>query len=200
MALFLEGIRSVSQACTLPLLLAALVFMIAAGRHGLAAVIAYLFGAGLVAWARFAAVLPLGFVEDHAVVGALIVLVAVLLVGLASEGPTRQAFVVAGAALGGGVGAVVWRPCVGTEFGTVLNNAQTQTLPTLLPMMIYVAGVGLIALAIGLVPLAVPRVARIMNRQETRWAGTGLGVLLALAMATGLWGELIEELLVVSTS
>ncbi len=84
------------------------------------------------------------------------------------DGPQRRQVVGAGAFVGGAIAAAVWQPCVGTELAGIVNDAPTDRLGALMPIAVYVAGTALVALAIALLPTAVPAVRRVARWPRRR--------------------------------
>jgi len=135
MSLFGEAIRSAFLPCSFALLIPAVV-VTALSRSStlLATVGVYLTAASLLAWLPFIRVTtPL----DHNLGGA-IALGAGLTIFLKTRG--LGASLGAGALLGAFAGST-WLPCVGAEFGGILNSGLEQPSSALIPMLIYVLGV-----------------------------------------------------------
>lgn len=199
MGVFLEGVEAVAQPCTLPLLISALVFIFAAGVNAPIAAFAHLGGVAMMAWLRFTRLVTLDVTDGPAVVAGVIVAASAMAIAFAPAG-RRRLFAGVGAALGGAVAAVVWRPCVGFELGSVLNDAPTDRVGTFIPVVLYVTGASLVSMVVALLPVAVPRIGGWMAQ---RWVSTGgaiMGVVLGLLMAVGVWSDLVDEMLRLSTA
>lgn len=194
-ALFVEGVGAIAQACTLPILLSAGIFALAAGANLGLAVVAHTVGLAFMAWARFGRVVIVDFADGPAVVAGLVVAAVALTVALTPAGPYRRHVVGGGAFVGGVVAAAVWQPCVGAELAGVVNAAPTDRLGSLIPMVVYVAGTALVMFAIALLPTALPAARTILEARTATVTGAALGVALGAAMAVGLWGDVVNELL-----
>jgi hypothetical protein len=194
-ALFVEGVGAIAQACTLPILLSAGIFALAGGANLGLAVVAHTAGLAFMAWARFGRVVTIDIADGPAVVAGLVVAAAALTVALMPAGRYRRRVVSGGAFAGGAVAAAVWQPCVGTELAGVVNTAPADRLGSLAPMLVYVAGTALVVFAIALVPIATPTAHRILEARTVTITGAALGVALGAAMAIGVWGDVVNELL-----
>ncbi|MEL6986075.1 MAG: hypothetical protein AAFO29_26840, partial [Actinomycetota bacterium] len=101
---------------------------------------------------------------------------------------------VGGGLLAGAASAELWRPCVGLEFGQVLNSLPDRGLSGLGLMAVYLLGVLSPLAAVGALHHLVPE-------QHREWAEpwmAGVGALalgaLALATAVGLHDDLVGKL------
>ncbi len=195
MGIFLEGVGAIRQPCTLPILLSSLVFVLAAGGRSPLAAGAFVGGAALMAWLRFASLLSVDLSGANAVVGGLLVAVAAIAVGLPSAGWGRVAVVGGGSAAGGAVAAAIWRPCVGSELAGVLDTAPGSPAGALVPLIAYVVGVCLLTLAAGLLVVAWPRLSGPLHSVPVTRGASLAGVMIGASMALGWWGDLVDELL-----
>lgn len=191
MALFLEGVEAISQPCSLVVLLPALALVLV-GRAGRATIaLSYLCAASLLMWAKAA---------GHWSVSPRGTIVVVIALGIAATfggalRPTAESAWFTGAGMmGGAIAGWMWQPCVGAEFGAVLNDASGGRPLTLLSMVVYVAGVLLPALMVAALPTAVPPVRRSLDHGVTRVAGLVFGAAYALTVAVGRYDDLVGEL------
>jgi cytochrome c biogenesis protein CcdA len=100
---------------------------------------------------------------------------------------------------GAAVVVALWRPCVGTELGNVVSAAGHDRLGAMIPTVVYMTGLGSLIVAVGLVPVALPAVARLAERRAVIRAGIVSGLGLGALVALGWWAELADELLRLST-
>lgn len=200
MALFLEGVDAVAQPCTLPLLVFSVAFVVAAAREAPIAAVAFLGGAAVMAWARFAGVTTLDLAEDHFLVGGGLVVAAATLTGLAPEGVQRRPLVASGSFVGGALAAALWRPCVGASLGALLNDAPQRGIASLPSFALYILGAGLLVVAVGLLPIAVAPLGRLVDRRAVSLAGVVIGIGLGVVLALGWWGGVVDELVRLSSA
>ncbi len=101
---------------------------------------------------------------------------------------------IGGGLLAGGASAELWRPCVGLEFGQVLNSLPDRGPSGFGLMAVYLLGVLSPLLALGAIHHLVPE--RIRERAEPWLAVVGTVALGALALATavGLHDDLVGKL------
>ena len=96
--------------------------------------------------------------------------------------------------LAGGAAAELWRPCVGDEYGQLLNELPQRGLSGLALQAVYLVGTLSPLIALGALHHLVPD--RILVKLEPIWAvvgGTGLA-LLSLATAVELHDDLVGKL------
>lgn len=189
---YVEGFEAVRQPCTLPLLLSALVFALAAGRGAPLAVIAHVGGAAILAWARFTQLWTVDVTGFTAILAGGTVAAAAVFVARRRR---DRAAIVLGAGLGGAIAAAVWRPCVGSQLGAIINDAPDHRISALVPTIAYVAGLSTLALVIASVPSAFPSLGAATTSTPVVVTGAALGVALGLAMAVGIWDDVVLELL-----
>ena len=188
MSLFGEAIRSAFLPCSFALLIPAVVVTaLSRSSTRLATVGVYLTAASLLAWLPFIRVTtPL----DHNLGGA-IALGAGLTIFLKTRG--LGASLGAGALLGAFAGST-WIPCVGAEFGGILNSGLEQPSSALIPMLIYVLGVLMpIGVIIALLEF-VPAARRLIERHAVRWTAVGIGAALGVVVLVGAYPTLLSEL------
>ncbi|CAN5769049.1 hypothetical protein BH24ACT15_BH24ACT15_24590 [soil metagenome] len=203
-----EGIRASIEPCSLALLLPALgATVLGRRRAGVVAVVVWLI-AGCLAWAQAAVLLsipargPIGaFLATAAVTGA------VLLWrqghrSRAGHGPDILSSVwlaIAGAALIGGAAGLLWRPCVGPELGTILSAAPGQPFAQLIPLMIYLAGLLLAAIAVAALTYSSRIAARAIMSMPVQIGALIPIVGLAVILLTGRYGQIIGALVKASS-
>jgi len=201
---FVEGVRSLGQACHL-VILAPVALTIVAARGRWPAVVGAVGGVVLGGWLfvtdRFG---PITDVELR--VTAVVLVVAVAAVGFpgifrrdrpswarglgnAVQSPLGTAGITAG------VGVMVaqwWRPCVGVELGSILTAAPDDPWGELLPTIGFMLGVSIPLIVIGLVYAAWkpgPSTVKTLG-----WAGSVLTVGLAVSVIAGQHGEIVSRL------
>jgi len=194
LAAFAEAIRATTQPCTLLLLLPALVMaVITRGRW--APFVAICIGAVLGGWLFIANVVALsdGPLQISGVlVGAMII--------LAITSPSvpwlcwadHRSIETATAGVVGFVATLWWRPCIGTELGSILTSARDGVVGQLPGVSAYMLGTMMPVLAAVLVVRAIdpaPETAR-----RVTWVAGGIGVVVAGALAIGRHDELVTTL------
>ncbi len=196
MALLFEGFESALMACSLIVILPGLAAVLSAGRSVVPALAAYAVAVAALSWLRFS---DRGGGVGPALIALALGLATVLLVGpvLAGRRPSTARVdvpVIGGGFMAGVAAAELWRPCVGFEFGQVVNGLPGRGPSGFALMAVYLAGV--LSPLIGVVAIHQLLPDRIRERIEP-WSlaigGTALG-LLALATAAGLHDELVGKL------
>ena len=198
MATFLEGVESISLPCTLIILLPLVALLFAAKAHRLFTVIAYLTATSVMMWARA------GRLWDIESTGAVTLVITAAIVGsfalVVTRAEIRPGRVALAGLLAGGIAGWLWEPCVGTQFGEILNNAETDRLSTLALMHIYVAGTLLPAVLFAVVPHAAPTTKRLLHHRHLRSVGVTLGLVYASTVAIGRYDDLVAELVRISST
>lgn len=193
-ASFAEAIRATTQPCTLLLLLPAIVMAIVTCGRWLAFA-AICVGAVLGGWLFVANVVALDGWQLQ--LSGLLVVTAI---GLALIAPSvRQlnwaATSGAQAALAGVVTFVAtlwWRPCIGAELGAILTGARTSVAGELPGITAYMLGTMVPVLAVVLVVRAIDPSPTATRR--IGWCASGVGLVVAAAMAAGRHDELVTTL------
>ena len=193
-ASFAEAIRATTQPCTLLLLLPAIVMAIVTCGRWLAFA-AICVGAVLGGWLFVANVVALDGWQLQ--LSGLLVVTAI---GLALIAPAvRQlnwaATSGAQAALAGVVTFVAtlwWRPCIGAELGAILTGARTSVAGELPGITAYMLGTMVPVLAVVLVVRAIDPSP--MATRRIGWCASGVGLVVAAAMAVGRHDELVTTL------
>ena len=192
-----EGIGVITWACTLTALVPGLALVLVARRARLTVALYYTAGAALLAWAqatghwwvaaRGVAVVIAGFVAAGTYVAAW-------------RAPGHSSPYATGAGIvGGALAGWLWRPCVGTLLGDILNDASKDGPRTLGLMLVYMVGVLLPLLLIAVAPYAVPAIGRALDRRPVAVAGAVVGAAYAVALAIGQYDDLIGELYRISS-
>lgn len=189
--LLLEGLESAWFPCSLILLLPGAAVVLASGERPVAALSGFGVAGLAAAWARFAdrgGDWPDGVSAVALIAGAVVLLATVIRRSGVAEssrnrpgGPPR-----AGAALGGALvgmaAAGLWEPCVGEEFGSLLNELPGRGVDGPILLLAYLAGVLAPLVAVGALVELVP--ARVLDRARPVFAVLGGVVLATMAVAT----------------
>jgi cytochrome c biogenesis protein CcdA len=191
---FVEAIRATTQPCTLLLLLPALLMaVITHGRWAPFAAICV--GAVLGGWLFIANVASL---SDAQLQLSGILLAAAIGIVIAApnvswltwaERPWAQAAVAGGVSF---VATLWWRPCIGTELGSILTASRKGVAAQLPGMTAYMLGAMMPVLAVVLIMRAIdpsPRAA-----QRAGLVAGGVGLVVAGALAIGRHDELVATL------
>lgn len=187
--LLAEGFESALLACSLILLIPGAAVGLTARAAAVPAIASFSFGVLALSWLRFAD--RGGDFRPLFVAGALMVATILLMVPLISR--LDLAAIPAGL-LAGGAAAELWLPCVGADFGHLLNELPDRGGSGLGLLALYLLGV--------LSPLIVLAAAHhltpdwILEKLEPIWAVVGgtLLALLAVATAVGLHDDLVGKL------
>ena len=198
MGVFLEGVGVITQACTLVIGLPAL-FLALTGRRAAPWIVgATVVATALVMWAKAATwwtwandgwmVVPIALVIVAAFSGAAVA------GGMPGDTTARIPLALAAGIAGGVIAGWMWQPCVGTELGEILNNADTDRLSTAVRMIVYTAGALLPAVLLAAVPRAWPVAQRWFEHARARLGGVAFGALYALTVLSSRYDELIGQL------
>ena len=198
MPTFLEGVGSISIACTLATLVPGVALVLVARKARLTVALFYLLGATLLTWARAAG-------HWHVELsGALVFVAAALAAGafvLAYRAKRPASLSATGSGvLAGALAGWLWRPCVGPRLGDILNNADAEAVRTLGMMLVYMAGALLPAVLLALLPHALPRSKPFLDRLSVVAVGGAVGAAYAVTLAAGRYDDLIGELYRIATS
>lgn len=194
---FVEGVRSITQVCQL-VILAPLGLMIIAARGRWAAVAGAVGGAVVGGWLfvtnRFGAITDLELrVSALLVIAAAVILAFPQLLGRRGAATVRSRPGVA--LICGGSGILVvqwWRPCVGTELGSLLTEAPGDPWGQFLPAVGFMLGMSTPLLVLGLI-FSTWRPAAAASR-ALGWSATVLTVALAGSVLAGHHGEIVSRL------
>ena len=198
MPTFLEGVGSISIACTLATLVPGVALVLVARKARLTVALFYLLGATLLTWARAAG-------HWHVELsGALVFVAAALAAGafvLAYRAKRPASLSATGSGvLAGALAGWLWRPCVGPRLGDILNNADAEAVRTLGMMLVYMAGALLPAVLLALLPHALPGSKPFLDRLSVVAVGGAVGAAYAVTLAAGRYDDLIGELYRIATS
>lgn len=189
MDLLAEGFESALMACSLIILAPGVATALAARRAAVPALGSFSLAVLVASWLRF---------SDRGG-GLEPILIAIVLAGAVATFAVprlsrRELSAVGGGLLAGGASAELWRPCVGFEFGQVLNSLPGRGPSGLGLMALYLLGVLSPLLAVGAIHHLVP--ARYREPAEPWLAAIGAAALGALALATafGLHDDLVGKL------
>lgn len=185
-ALFAESIRTAILPCSLGLIVPAVIVGLMSGRHALVGAFGAFAGTFLVAWARVSGIVD---VPDVVAVGLLVV--GMVVIGM---GRAQSEMAAVGGMLVGAFAATTWLPCVGREFGVVLNSAPDAPVGALFPVMVYILGILLVVVAAALLPHAFPVLG---TAAVTAWrvrVGAVCAALLVGAVVVGLYDDVLGEL------
>ena len=193
---FAEAVRATTQPCTLLLVLPPLLAVVATGGRWrpLAATIG---GAVVGGWLFIANVYVLRGTQ-LAISGAVVATVLVVLAAASLRVPTfawaRDDRVQTAAAAGVAfVATLWWRPCVGSELGTILTGAFNDgVLSQILPMTAYMLGAMVPVVAVALLIRMIDPTPRTAGLLAT---GSALGaVVVGGALAVGRHDDLVSTL------
>lgn len=194
---FIEGLRVVTWACTLTVLVPGLALVLVARRCRATVAAYYVVGAAFLAWAQAA---------GHwwvAARGAAVVIAGIVAAGTyaaAWKAPGHSSPFATGAGLlGGALAGWMWRPCVGEHLGDILNDASTHGPRTLGLLLVYLTGALLPVMLIAVAAYAVPAIGRALDRLPFAVAGVAIGIAYAIALASGQYDDLIGELFRISS-
>ena len=194
MPTFLEGVGSISIACTLAMLVPGVALVLVARKARLTVALFYLLGATLLTWARAA-----GHWQVELSGAAVFVAAAAFVLAYRAKRPASLSATGAGV-LAGALAGWLWRPCVGPRLGDILNSADTAAARTLGMMLVYMAGALLPAVLLALLPHALPGSKPFLDRLSVAAAGGAVGAAYAVTLAAGRYDDLIGELYRIATS
>lgn len=187
-----EGIGVITWACTLTVLVPGVALILVARRARLTVALYYVAGAALLAWATAAGH---WWVSARGATAVIAGLLAAGTYAAAWRAPDHSSPLATGAGIvGGALAGWLWRPCVGSRLGDILNDAATSGARTLGLMLVYMVGVLLPILLVAIAPYAVPAVGRVLNRLPFAVAGAVVGAAYAVALAIGQYDDLIGEM------
>ena len=193
-SLLLEGLESAWLPCSLILLVPGAAAVLAGREHGIATLAGFAGTSLALAWARFAergGDWPVGY-SAIALIGA----VAVLLLPVLDDRPVtvERGRATAGGSLAGIAAAELWEPCVGADFGALLNELPDRGVGGLGLLLAYMTGVLAPLVALGAVVHVLPT--RVIEPLRPALATVGGVVLTILAAATaaGFHDEVVSRL------
>ena len=187
-SLLVEGLESAWLPCSLILLVPGAAAILAAREQLIPAASGFAGASLVLAWLRFSdrgGDWPVGF----AAVALIVAMVALVVPRMKNE----WFLATIGGVLVGGASAELWEPCVGSEFGGLLNELPSRGGSGFLLLAFYVVGVLAPLLAVVAVVELFPR--WILDPARSALAilgGTVLSVL-AVATAVGLHDDLVGQ-------
>ncbi|MEE9417200.1 MAG: hypothetical protein V3V01_18115 [Acidimicrobiales bacterium] len=191
MQLFAEGLWAVRLPCTLALFVPGLIPLLTSRRNAPVAVTAYLLAASIVFWLRATG----DWFDSPEGVVAVLVGLAVIAAAIATWRIENKRSAAIGGTVVGTASAWLWIPCVGRNLGNLLNDATSQGSLALLPRFgIYVGSVCALLIVIALIPFAWPKITTVRDHDRTQFVGLAIGGLLGLAIAVGLYDNIVAEL------
>ena len=172
--------------CAVGLLYPGLIVLLLGARRRVGALTAFAVVAAVAAWMRASDL-------EGRPATWLLVLLALIGGGLLTQSPKGWLHALGGGGLIGVVAGATWMPCVGNELASILNNAPTRPLEELLPMLVYVFGVTSILFVVALIPIVFEPIGRGLDHEAVTLIGGGLAVALVIALAGGVYNDLLSE-------
>ena len=197
MPTFLEGVGSISIACTLAMLVPGVALVLVARKARLTVALFYLLAATLLTWARAAGQWQVELSGAMVFVGAALAAGAFVLAFRAKRPASLSA--TGSGVLAGALAGWLWRPCVGPRLGDILNNADTAAASTLGMMLVYMAGALLPAVLLAVLPHALRGSKPFLDRPPVVVVGGAVGAAYAVTLAAGRYDDLIGELYRIAT-
>ncbi|MFW2382704.1 MAG: hypothetical protein ACN4GZ_13165 [Acidimicrobiales bacterium] len=194
LALFGEGLETAFFPCSLVLAVPGLAVAAGGRRFSAFAIAAFATGLLVSSWLRFAGATDLW---PPIIVGSGF-LVASFAIARLDAGRPSLAAGGAGAAAGAATGSL-WRPCVGIEFGTVLNGMAGSGLRGGFELAVYIVGVMAPVIAVVAVANALPPAWIERASKPLMWLGGGVLVILGLATIAGFDDHVISRLFELSS-
>jgi len=194
LAAFAEAIRATTQPCTLLLLLPALV-MAAITQGRWAPFVAICIGAVLGGWLFVANVVA---VSDGALQISGVLVGALIILAITSPSvpwlrwADHRNIGTTTAGVVGFVATLWWRPCIGTELGSILTSARDGVAGQFPGISAYMLGTMMPVLAAVLLVRAIDPAPETTRR--VTWVAGGIGVVVAAALAIGRHEELVTTL------
>jgi len=187
--LLIEGFSSAWLPCSLIVLVPGLATVMAAGDRLPGAVAGFAISATLLSWLRFA-----GRGGGWPVIIAALALIGAVVLLFTRNRVGEDLAATAAGALAGGAAAELWEPCVGLEFGRLLNELPDRGPTGLAMMAVFMAGV--LGPLIGFVAIVGVAPEWLRDRVQPVLSVIG-GVVLAvmgLATAAGLHDNVVSQL------
>lgn len=192
--LLTEGFSSALLPCSLTIAVPALAVALAARTESTSGLLGYAASLLGFSWLRFsdrAEELDQFTIASMLAVGAMVLILPLI----------RRFDVISalGGFLVGIAAAALWEPCVGAEFGGLLNDLPTRGGTGLALMALYLIGVMVPMVAVGAALHFLPNTLTLPIRPAMLFVGTGSLVILAVGVAIGYHDELLGELVRLST-
>lgn len=187
--LIAEGFQSALLPCSLILLVPGLAVALTARAAFIPASASFAVGAIALSWARFSD-RGGGF---HPIILAIAFALAAIILLVPLRARLDVLAVVAGL-LTGAASAELWRPCVGSEFGQLLNELPSRGYSGLALIMVYLTCVLAPLAGLAAIHHLIPE--WMLDRAEPAWAVIGGVVLAVLAFSTaiGLHEDFVSRL------
>lgn len=187
--LLAEGFESALLPCSLILLIPGVAVGFTARAAAIPAIASFSVAALSLSWIRFAD--RGGGFTTFTIAAALMVSVLLLLVPLINR---LDLTAIAAGLLAGGAAAELWRPCVGAEYGQLLNELPARGFSGLGLQALYLFGTLSPLIALAALHHLVPD--WILDKLEPAWSVVGGTVLAVLSVATavGLHDNLVGKL------
>ena len=198
MPTFLEGVGSISIACTLAMLVPGVALVLVARKARLTVALFYLLGATLLTWARAAGHWQVEL-SGAAVFVAAALAAGAFVLALPGQAARRRCRPPARAC---------WRGrwpggCGGRAWGRGSATSSTTPTPrqrrTLGMMLVYMAGALLPAVLLAVLPHALPGSKSFLDRLPVVAVGGAVGAAYAVTLAAGRYDDLIGELYRIAT-
>ena len=194
---FIEGLRVVTWACTLTLLVPGLALMLVARRCRATVAGYYVVGAAFLGWAQAAGHWWVA-ARGMAVVIAGFVAAATYAAAWKASGHSSP-FATGAGLVGGALAGWMWRPCVGERLGDILNDAAGNGARSLGLLFVYLTGALLPVILLAVAAYALPVIGRALDWTPLAIIGAVIGVAYAITLATGQYDDLIGELYRISS-
>jgi cytochrome c biogenesis protein CcdA len=192
--LFGEALTTALFPCSLVLLVPGLAIATGSRHRSATATGAFLVGLLASSWLRFAGATDVW----PSLITGVVFLFASLAVATDDKWSPALALGGAGAAAGAATGTL-WRPCVGTEFGEVLNLIPSSGVSGGFGLGVYIAGVMAPVIALAAIVSAIPARWIIRASKHLKRFGSGALALLGIATIAGLEDRVIGRLLELSS-
>ncbi len=188
-----EGLESALLPCSLIVLVPGVAVALAARQESTPALAGFLVGTLAFSWMRFSD--NGGDFERPVIAMAFAASVALLLVPLLRR---VDLLAIGGGLLAGSAAASLWQPCVGEEFGTLLNDLPDRGPVGVGLLAVYLVGVLAPVIAVGAIMHLIPNPLMLPVRPFMMAVGGGTLGLLALTVLVGLDDNLVSKLVSLS--
>ncbi len=194
LSLFGEALSTAFFPCSLVLTVPSVAVALAARHFSAAALGSFVLGLLISTWLRFAGITD---VWPSLITGSVFSMAGMVLFATTGR-RSAGAAAMAGLAVGGATGSL-WRPCVGNEFGEVLNAMVGSGLSGGFDLAVYIIGVMAPVIALTATANAVPPAWVERASRPIGWLGSGILVLLGVANVAGLDDRVINRLFELSS-
>lgn len=193
MSLLIEGLGSAFLPCSLVLLIPGAAATIAGRSDAAWTFGGFAFGTLMLGWLRFSG--RLGELSPYAAAAALALAAIALTVPTTARHSVKS--IIGGLFAGAGAG-ILWEPCVGREFGALLNDLPATGAGGFGLFAVYTVGVLAPLVAVAAAVYLVPEKSIGVARPVMLGTGAGVLAVLALATAAGLSDDLVGRLVQLS--